>query len=243
MKKILILFFIIFSLGYSAKNKIDLYESAKNNELRNQIFLENKIYKVYTKPYVGTAINFREDEILKEVVFGDQLYFGGIVTGNQLIIKPKEYGVSTNLFIKTDRNDYYFDLVSVNENSKTYNPVINFLYPMDMIEKSNYEENNILKLETDIENLNFKYRYKKNYSWSPTQIFDDGKRTYIFLNEKDEDIPSFYIKKDKEMMVVLARVVNSDNGQKVMVIDKIFKEGILGLNKKTITIRNKHYRN
>ena len=91
----------------------------------------------------------------------------------------------------------------------------------------------------NIEDLNMNYRWNKRYSWSPTQIMDNGEKTWIFLSLTDKDVPTFYIKKDKELEITLFRIKETADGQKVLEVDKTFKEGILTLHKKTITIKNK----
>ena len=47
----------------------------------------------------------------------------------------------------------------------------------------------------NIEDLNMNYKWNKRYSWSPTQIMDNGEKTRIFLSLTDKDVPTFYIKK------------------------------------------------
>lgn len=258
MKKIKILLFLfIVSLSFSdtykennlnearKSTKIDLINSASRQELKNQIYVKNKIYKIYAKPLYATAINFREDEEIKEFLFGDQIYWSGVVSnGNQFSFQPKENAVSTSLFITTNRDKYYFEILSVND--EIYNPVINLIYPQDLALKQQRiteEENKNIKLNVaNIEDLNQKYDWKKSYSWSPSSIVDDGQKTYIFLSLEDKDIPTFYIKKDGEMMISLTRINENINGQKVMVVDKVFSEGVLVLHKKQITIKNKNRR-
>lgn len=70
-------------------------------------------------------------------------------------------------------------------------------------------------------------------------ILDDGEKTYIFLSLEDKSVPTFYIKKNKELEIALFRIKENKNGQKVLIIDDTFKEGILALHKQKITIVNK----
>ncbi len=245
MKKTIILtFLLVFSLAFGNKTKVDLWESAAKGELKNQVYVENRIYRIYSKPLVGTAINFSEGEIIEEAVFGDGFFWHGLNNGNQIIIKPKEHSLKTTLYITTSRTKYYFEVVSTEEGSEAYNPVINFLYPKDIVDNSaklrEKKAHEILLSGSNIEDLNNNYRWKKKYSWSPTNIVDDGEKTYIFLSIEDQDIPSFYMKKDGELMIVLTRIIENKNGQKVMVVDRTFKDGILALHKKKIEIRNKN---
>ena len=245
MKKIFIFLTILSSLALAGEQRLktDLIVSAKKQEVKEQIFLQNNIYKIYTKPLVATAINFRDTEQVKSIIFGDSYYWNAINQGNQIVIKPLEYGVSTNLFVTTDREKYYFNVVSSKENSNIFNPVINFIYPQDKIA----EQNKILEQKkyeiplsvTNIEDMNFQYRWKKNLEWSPISISDDGERTYIYFSEKTEDVPAFYMKgNDGKPSIIMANVKRNKSGQKVMQINRTFKEGYLRLNNKDIKIIN-----
>lgn len=245
MKKIFIYLTILSSLALAGEQRLktDLIMSAKNKEVKEQIYLENNIYKVYAKPLVATAINFRDTEQIKSVVFGDSYYWNAINQGNQLIIKPLEYGVSTNLFVTTDRGKYYFNVVSAKEGSNIFNPVINFIYPQDEIAKQNklleQKKYEIPLKVTNIEDMNFQYRWKKNLEWSPISISDDGERTYIYFSEKTEDVPAFYMKgNDGKPSIIMANIKTNPSGQRVMMINRTFKEGYLRLNSKDIKIIN-----
>ena len=44
----------------------------------------------------------------------------------------------------------------------------------------------------------------------------------IFLSLDDKDVPTFYIKRDKELEIALFRINENTNGQKVITIDQIF---------------------
>lgn len=243
-KKLLMFFLMIFSLSFADNGKIDLLNSAKKRELKNQIYSKNKIYRVYSKPYIGTAINFGENEKILSYVVGDNQFWGVVANGRQLILNPAEEDLETSLFVTTSRGEYYFELRSSIED--IYNPVVNFLYPEDVtkMRKVELEQQNLeIPLAiSKVEDMNFNYDWKKNYSWSPTQVMDDGERTYIYLSLEDKDIPSFYFEKNGEANIFIPIVITNENRQKVMVINKVFKKGVLALHKKRITITNKNRR-
>lgn len=254
MKKVITLFLLIGSLSFA--NKISLISSARNEEIKNQIFQKNAQYEIYSKPLMLTAINLRTDgEEVIEMSLGDKDYWRvDVANGNQILITslapPPDYTsglpamkMETSLFVVTNKDKYYFKLIS---SEKFHNPVINMLYPQDIALRQVFQEeedNKFVKLSmSNIEDLNQNYRWTKKYSWSPTQIVDDGKKTYIFLSLEDKDIPSFYIKKDGELEIALFRINENRNGQKVLVVDKIFKDASLVLHKREIKIRNKNRR-
>ena len=194
---------------------------------------------------MATAIVFGENEKIKSILLSDPVGWKATINENQVYIKPEEVVSKSTMFVTTTDRTYYFNLYS--EGKGTYNPVIQFIYPEQQqaliqnyqLMKQEEEDKRIKLAVGSIENLNNRYKWNKRYSWSPTNVVDDGEKTYIFLSLEDKDVPTFYIKKDKELEIALFRIKENKNGQKVIIIDKTFKEGILSLHKKTITIVNK----
>lgn len=229
--------------------KISKTVSLKSEALKRQyekiVYREDRVYEVYGEPLMATALVFSEDEQIKNVLLSDPVGWKAVINENQVYVKPEDILSKSTMFITTTKRTYYFNLHS--EGRGAYNPVIEFVYPDEeqtMI--VNYE---LLKEEEEkktlhlgvmnIEDLNMNYKWNKRYSWSPTQIMDNGEKTWIFLSLTDKDVPTFYIKKDKELEIALFRIKETADGQKVLEVDKTFKEGILTLHKKTITIKNK----
>lgn len=224
---------------------VSLKSEAYKRQYEKIVYRDNKIYEIYGEPLMATAIVFGENEKIKSILLSDPVGWKATINENQVYIKPEEVVSKSTMFVTTTDRTYYFNLYS--EGKGTYNPVIQFIYPeQQQALIQNYqlmkqeEENKRIKLAVgSIENLNNRYKWNKRYSWSPTNVVDDGEKTYIFLSLEDKDVPTFYIKKDKELEIALFRIKENKNGQKVIIIDKTFKEGILSLHKKTITIVNK----
>lgn len=232
------------SIPKTAKT-VSLKNEAYKRQYEKIVYRDNKIYEIYGEPLMATAIVFGENEKIKSILLSDPVGWKATINENQVYIKPEEVVSKSTMFVTTTDRTYYFNLYS--EGRGTYNPVIQFIYPeQQQALIQNYElmkqeeENKRIELAVgNIEDLNNSYKWNKRYSWSPTNIVDDGKKTYIFLSLEDKDVPTFYIKKDKELEIALFRIKENKNGQKVIIIDKTFKEGILTLHKKTITIINK----
>lgn len=224
---------------------VSLKGEAYKRQYEKIVYRDNKIYEIYGEPLMATAIVFGEEEKIKSILLSDPVGWKATINENQVYIKPEEILSKSTMFVTTTDRTYFFNLYS--DGSGAYNPVIQFLFPEQQqafIEnyelKKQEEENKRIQLAVgNIEDLNNRYKWNTRYSWSPTNIVDDGEKTYIFLSLEDKDVPTFYIKKDKEMEICLFRIKENRNGQKVIVIDKTFKEGILTLHKQTITIVNK----
>ena len=255
IKTIIVGLLVASSLSFSAPKQpvkkiqeqkiVSLKKESFKRQYEKIVYRDNKIYEIYGEPLMATAIVFGEGEKIKSILLSDPVGWKATINENQVYIKPEEVISPSTMFVTTTDRTYYFNLNS--DGNGTYNPVIQFVYPgQQQALIQNYElmkqeeENNRIALSAkNIEDLNHNYRWNKKYSWSPTNIVDDGEKTYIFLSLEDKDVPTFYIKKDNEMEICLFRITENKNGQKVLIIDKTFKEGILTLHKRTITITNK----
>ncbi|MGL4969581.1 MAG: TrbG/VirB9 family P-type conjugative transfer protein, partial [Fusobacteriaceae bacterium] len=150
-----------------------------------------------------------------------------------IYIKPFSLGLKTNLVINTNKRTYNINLYSAKE---WYNPVVKWLYPQDdiikNIAKSSTEEEMTL---TDPRNLNYKYSVStKKYPFVPSVIFDDGKKTFLVMNNNLQELPSFYIKDGKKLLLVNYRVKGN-----YLIVDRTFKEGALRIGEKEIIIRRR----
>ena len=70
---------------------------------------------------------------------------------------------------------------------------------------------------------------------TPKEVFDDGIKTYLIMKKQmfSAEAPVFYVKDGKNLNLVNYRI--KDNK---IIIDRIFKEGVLKLGKKSIKIKN-----
>ncbi|MBC2857001.1 TrbG/VirB9 family P-type conjugative transfer protein [Cetobacterium sp. 2A] len=257
MKKIIIgLFIAVSSLGFS-ENIVSLKQEAMKRKFIKVVYKSDVVYEVYGEAMMGTAIVFGDGEEVKNYSLSDPAW-SGIINSNQIYLKAPEeeyssdgariYPPESTLFVSTTKRNYYFKLKIIK--SRAYNPVIKFVYPQEEQQLiQNYElmkreeEKQRIRLGVDnIQNINMNYKWDRKYSWAPTNIIDNGKQTMIFLSVEDKDIPTFYIKRDKELEIGLFRISENRNGQKVITIDQIFEEGVLTLHKKKIKIINKSRR-
>ncbi|WP_349764085.1 TrbG/VirB9 family P-type conjugative transfer protein [Fusobacterium sp. SYSU M8D902] len=230
----------------SQKNIVTLKDEARKSQYEKVVYKDNKIYEVYGKPLQGTALVFSKNEIVKNLTLSDPLNWSGLINENKIYLKPIEETSPSTLFVTTNKRDYYFNLKI---ESGLYNPVIEFLYPEEQkmfiqnyLANQKEEEAKRIKLNiSDIKNINNNYSWKKRYDWTPTNIIDDGTKTYIFLSVENKDMPTIYEKIGKNEYQILIPVISQNQyGQKVMEINKVFKEAYLQLHREKIVIRNKN---
>lgn len=117
-----------------------------------------------------------------------------------VIVKPNDAGLDTNLLIPTNRRMYRLRLVS---DEKNYVSVISFQYPLDQrqawdeaLQQQQVEEDQVVSdlPSTSIESLDFDYGIRNvsgKPSWRPVRVFNDGSKTYIQLPDgaTAQDVP------------------------------------------------------
>ena len=181
MKKILLFFLLALSI-LSFSEEEDLYSAAAKKEPINIAYKKGNIYKIYTKPLFQTIITFG-DEIVEYSETGDNISFNTIEDKHSIRLKCVDEDLSTDLVVKTDKDFYYFKVKSTYNN---YNPMINFLYPQkEITKKRNIEKVSEPVFLLNLEDLNTKYTISKKYSWTPTQIMDNGEKTILFMPSKN----------------------------------------------------------
>lgn len=248
-KKIIIgMILVISSLSFAdnKSNVVSLKNEAKKQQYEKIVYKDNRIYEIYGKPTMGTALVFSKDEIVENMTMSDPLNWSGVINENKIFLKPVEVTTTSTLFVTTNKRDYYFNLKI---EKGVYNPVIEFVYPDEqrMFIQNYYatkkeEEARRIKLNVaDIKNINNNYKWKKRYDWTPTNIIDDGNKTYIFLSVENKDMPTIYEKIGKnEYQILIPIISENENGQKVMELNKVIKEGYLQLHKQKIYVENKN---
>lgn len=255
MKKIAILMTLLSSMALGAVEleyedfsyqepviKTGLKE-AKQNVKTTFVYNENDMYRVYARTGFLTTIYLNTDEEVIYLAGGDTVRWAideGITGSKQgerkaIVLKAFYPGIKTNLVVNTNKRSYNFFLQSANE---WYNPVVEFVYPQEakiakMIKANNEEATSLVNLN----NLNNKYEWNnKKYNWSPQQVFDDGKKTYLIMNPKMStgEAPALFIKDDQTGKVVLVRYRVKNN---YYIVDRLFEQAVLKLGKREVVIK------
>lgn len=151
-----------------------------------------------------------------------------------VIVKPNEAGLDTNLLIPTNRRMYRLRLVSDESN---YVSVISFEYPQDqrrawdaaLIAQESEEAEVVADLPPlSIDALDFNYGIKVTSGkprWKPVRVFTDGHKTYIQL-------PAGTTAQDVPALVALspqgdAQLVNFRLRGPYFVVDRVLQRGAL----------------
>lgn len=213
------------------------------------VYNENSLYTIYSRVNNITTIMFQPGEEITYIAGGDtarwtvdQAETGSEVGKRKCIyIKPFSVGIKTNLVINTNKRNYQFTLYSAKE---WYNPVVKFLYPNEEKlayerKESSFEPVNIASL-TD---LNYNYsiadnKLFKRIKFKPSQVFDDGLKTYIVLPEKTQEMPALFIYENNELQLANFRVKDQ-----YIIVDRLFDCGKLVLGKEEVTLTKYYNKN
>jgi type IV secretion system protein VirB9 len=199
--------------------------SAYFNAIVQYAFEPGSLYQVYAAPMRITDIVLEPGEkVIGQPAAGDVvrwvLAVGKSVIGGQeqshVYLKPTRADLETNLAINTDRRSYMLELHSYPD---TYMAAVEWHYPQDLaarieaqaaesaVERANSSP--VVGLDT----LNFNYAVhieKGQPAWTPVQVFDDGRRTFIRFPQAMlvREAPALFVLRNKETQLVNYRVKN-----------------------------------
>lgn len=144
-------------------------------------------------PLEVCAIQLQPGEMVNDIHAGDTRRWrispassgAGPEATTLVVVKPTDAGLTTNLFIATDRRTYTIKLVST---QKSWIPLLAFDYPEDLnrawasFRQRQTEHAHATTLPTgqSITNLDFSFRMTGDRpNWKPQRIYTDGVKTYI----------------------------------------------------------------
>ena len=102
-----------------------------------------------------------------------------------LLIKPLDVGLDTTLVVTTNRRTYHF---RVRSSRDKFMPYVDFTYPEDAIAKwqairdkkvEHIKDNTIPSTNEYLGDLDFQYQIDGSTRWTPTRVYNDGKKTII----------------------------------------------------------------
>jgi P-type conjugative transfer protein TrbG len=219
------------------------------NAIMTYDFAPGALYQIYAAPLRLTAIQLQTGEkMVGKPAVGDSIRWvmgagrSGTAVADQserqyLYIKPTRPGLQTSLVINTDRRTYYFELRSFED---TYMAAVEFRYPHDevaQLEASSAHDEALASATTasnvNLDAINFSYRVsveKGKPGWTPVQVFDDGRKTFIrfpsaMLNREAPAL--FVLSATNEVQLVNYRVKND-----FYVIDRLVEKAELRVGQK-----------
>ena len=181
------------------------------------------LYEVYTSPNYVTTVLLEPGETLNTIAAGDtsrwmvtQADAEEQIEGRTVVlIKPQTANLRTNVVLITDRRTYLIEALS--QSGATYSAQIAWTYP----EEPRLDG----AAPIDAINLNYRIRTVRGRSpvWTPTRVFDDGRRTWIEFAPQvvASDLPPLFAVTAEGAELVNYRVLQGPLGQRYMV-DRVF---------------------
>lgn len=207
-------------------------------------YYPNAMYDVNVTTKRITDIALQPGEQVTYVAAGDTvnwlLDMSTVGSTPHIYVKPLKENIVTNLIINTNKYSYRFVLHSGN----TYTKIVSFNYPEEVRQAmmkeqarpvfESKEEKLFIDTHTDTDknglmvakktNSQYKFKNKKvDKTLVPTEMYDDGKKTYIKIPATNQyNFPTLYLMDDGQMTLVNYRVQGN-----YLVADRVFQHGRL----------------
>lgn len=210
-------------------------------------------YEIYCQPYRVTDLQLEPGEQVIEMPFLSEAKVweigagvsrvGGVDT-QHFFLKPAYSGLETSFIIITDKRVYHLMLKSFKD---VYMTQVKWEYPNTMpftltSEVLNGKINNVSKETFSVDPTYLSFDYKMNYSvfkrpyWLPQRVYDDGKRTYIVMDETILHMtsPVLFNKQNER--------INYSVNKNLIVINELIEKVTLRVGKEKVTIKKKNYK-
>lgn len=201
------------------------------------------LYQVHAAVGRVTDIALQEGETLSDTgpvaagdtvrwVIGEAASGAGPARRTHILVKPTDPGLVTNLVINTNRRTYHVELRS---SANTYMASVAWSYPQDELiaiaaREQAAERQAATQVATGLDpaSIDFAYRLRgANPPWRPTQVFDDGAKTYILFPDSiaQSELPPLFLIGERSQ----AELVNYRVSGRYMIVDRLFERAELRL--------------
>lgn len=192
---------LIGSVTYAEQTPLQL---STDNRIEVVSYSPNNVVPIHGTMFTTTQITFSKHEFIENVENGDL----GAWTANiskdipyMMFVKPTVYNSHTNMTVVTNKHTYYFYLASnkqgdMNQTKATY--AIHFIYPQEKIDKveraireREHQKQAELSAFQDPSQYNWDYSFHGDQTIVPIHVFDDGKFTYMQLQD-NQNVPAIF---------------------------------------------------
>lgn len=204
------------------------------------------------QPNYGCDIELQPGEKVSAVIIGNESLWDHLIwDSNQtatpishITIGPRIDKTKTNAIIGTDRRTYHLELISTEKSE--YTRSAKFYYPRERLKDYQTKQRRIARKETrqstidslagalphQVLSFDWEIDARRNLSWKPTRVFDDGVHIYIQFPENVvfEDFPGVYTQtSDGQLTQPIWRTVSPDSTRSrekgsYLMIDGMFEE-------------------
>ncbi len=228
----------------SAITQVPQYESGR---LRKYDYHEDFVYEIHCQTYHITDIQLEPGEEVLETPFLSETevwelgagvsYVNGLPR-QHFFLKPNFINLISTMTIITNRRVYHLELKSF---SDYYMPIVRWTYPQRLAYNM-YSSREANQLKTGLtfispEFLSFDYKMTHSIfnkpSWLPTQVYDDGQRTYIVLDKQvmHRERPVLFNEKNE--------IINYRVQDTIFIVDQLITKATLRLERQQVVIEKK----
>ncbi len=215
-------------------------------------FDEKFVYEIYCQPYRITDLALEPGEMVLENPFLSESQVWEMGAGvsrkngqdvQHFYLKPDISGLTTSMIVITDRRVYHFLLRSFKD---CYMAMVEFEYPNTMpfniktdamTERLNSRTSAFSGVNPEFLSFDYKMSYSifKKPLWLPKRVYDDGRKTYIQMDEKVLHTQSPVLFKHRNERI------NYRVEKNLIVIDELIEKVTLRRGKEKVTIKKKNY--
>jgi type IV secretion system protein VirB9 len=175
-------------------------------------FDDDRIYKVLLRPRNATQLEFGQGEVVTYVSAGDKNDFVVTVPASRAFVevKPKWDDSSTNLLVVTTRHTYHIELQSTGGGRKWYARVAWNHEDASGLDATGEaaatsdsgrtallrhadKAEDVVSHGIDLDRMNTAYTLSGDAEFRPTQVFDDGVRTFLRIPERLQELPALFM--------------------------------------------------
>lgn len=210
-------------------------------------------YEIYCQPYRVTDIQLEPGEQVIEMPFLSESQVweigagvsrvGGVDT-QHFFLKPAYSGLETSFIIITDKRIYHLMLKSFKD---VYMTQVKWEYPNTMpftlsSETLNNSVNKLSKETFSVDPTYLSFDYKMTYSvfkkpyWLPQRVYDDGKRTYIVMDETVLHMTSPVLFNNRNERI------NYSVNKNLIIINELIEKVTLRVGNEKVTIKKNNYK-
>lgn len=199
--KLIIALLLAATAGFSqsAQAMRDSHPIQVDHRVHLIMYQPDEVYKFVGHYRYESSIEFAKDEEIKTISMGDSTAWMLNPSGNRLFLKPIEQDATTNMTLITNKHTYMFELHAretddIDDKDMIF--IMRFVYPDENNEQT---VSHYLDTVPDIDPVKDRDKYNFNYTISgtsdiaPLRIFDDGQFTYFQFQNKNADVPAFFL--------------------------------------------------
>lgn len=215
------------------------------------VYQPNQTYTILTRPGDVTNIQLSDDEELATLAMGDTAQWVYSTIPGHIFLKPVFPGLLTTATLVTNKRTYQLTLRSSPEDGKFYQQVT-WHNPALIAYRNEQASQRMVQMETaarveqarmastvvtpnvSLESLNFDYEVRGRAPFAPSQVFDDGKFTWIRIPDSQE-LPAVFLLGERGE----AELLNYTLRDRYIVVQRLVPGVLLKLGRDEVKITRK----